>query len=151
MRGNARSPVATVLVVLAATAASVVLMLSVAVASADARTYVGRFAGGGAIALKVSDGRLRHVAASLPAGCDNNHGGRWTRTLEVDVSGALALRSGRFSVQGEAPNGVRGDLRGRLRNGTIAGRLRLTDLYIDHFGVDESYLCDTGTRPFRAN
>jgi hypothetical protein len=151
MRGNARSPVATVLVLVAATAASVALMMSVAAASADAKTYVGRFAGGGAIGLKISDGRLRQVRASLPAGCENNLGGSWTRTLEVNVSGAVALRSGRFSVQGKAPNGVRGDLHGRLRNGAISGQLRLTELYIDHFGVDESYLCDTGTRPFRAN
>jgi hypothetical protein len=150
MRRNARSPVTTVLLLLAATTAAVTLM-SVTAANANAKTYVDQFAGGGAIALKVSDGRLRQVSARMPASCHNNHGGNWARTLEVNVSGAVALRSGRFSIQGKAPNGIKGDLRGRLRNGAISGSVRLTDLYIDHFGVDESYLCDTGTRRFRAN
>jgi hypothetical protein len=150
MRRNARSPVATALLLLAAATVALTLM-SVTAANANAKTYVGQFAGGGSIALKVSGGSLRQVAASMPAGCENNHGGRWTRTLTVNVRGAVPLRSGRFSVQGEAPNGVKGDLRGRLRNGVISGRLRLTYLYLDHFGVDESYLCDTGTRRFRAD
>ena len=150
MRRSARSPVTTVLGLLAATTAALTLM-SVTAANANAKTYSGQFAGGGAIILKVSDGRLRQVAARMPAGCENNHGGHWVRNLEANVKGAVALRSGRFSVQGKAPNGVRGDLRGRLRNGAISGSLRLTYLYIDHFGVDESYLCDTGTRRFRAD
>lgn len=144
------SRITRVLLLLAATTAALTLM-SVRAATANGKTYVGQFAGGGTIALKVSDGHLRQVRASMPAGCENNHGGRWTRTLEVNVKGAVPLRSGRFSVQGEAPNGVKGDLRGRLRNGAISGRLRLTYLYLDHFGVDESYLCDTGTRRFRAD
>ena len=144
------SRITRVLLLLAATTAALTLM-SVTAATANAKTYVGQFAGGGTIALKVSDGHLRQVRAGMPASCENNHGGRWTRTLEVNVKGAVPLRSGRFSIQGEAPNGVKGDLRGRLRNGAISGRLRLTYLYLDHFGVDESYLCDTGTRRFRAD
>jgi hypothetical protein len=150
MRRNTRSPVTAVLLLLAATTAALTLM-SVTAANANAKTYVGPFAGGGAIALKISDGRLRQVRASMPAGCENNLGGRWTRTLEVNVRGAIVLRSGRFSVQGEAPNGVKGDLRGRLRNGVVSGRVRLTYLDLDYVGVDESYLCDTGTRRFRAD
>ena len=150
MRRNARPPVRTVLLLLAAATAALTLM-SVTAANANAKTCVAQFAGGGSIALKVSNGQLRRVAARMPAGCENNHGGRSARTLEVNVKGAVPLRSGRFSVQGEAPNGVKGDLRGRLRNGAISGRVRLTYLYLDHFGVDESYLCDTGTRRFRAD
>ena len=150
MRCNTRSPVTAVLLLLAATTAALTLM-SVTAANANAKTYVGQFAGGGAIALKISDGRLRQVRASMPAGCENNLGGRWTRALEVNVNGAVALRGGRFSIQGEAPNGVKGDLRGRLRNGVVSGRVRLTYLDLDYVGVDESYLCDTGTRRFRAD
>ena len=150
MRRNTRSPVTTVLLLLAATTTALTLM-SVTAANANAKTYVGQFAGGGSIALKVSDGRLRQVAARMPAGCENNFGGRWTKTLEVNVRGAIVLRSGRFSVQGEVPNGVKGDLRGRLRNGAISGSLRLTELYIDYVEADDSYLCDTGTRRFRAD
>lgn len=152
MRRNTRSPVTTVLLLLAATTASVALM-SVTAAAANARTYVGQVAGGGTIALKIGDGRLRQVKASMPARCENNYGGSWDTTLEVNVSGlAVALRSGRFSISGEAPNGVKGDLQGRLRNGRILGRLRLTSLYIDYVDEfsDDSYVCNTGMRRFRA-
>ena len=152
MRRHARSPITTVLLLLAATTAALTLM-SVTAANANAKTYAGQFAGGGAIALKVSDGRLRQVKASMPARCENNYGGSWVRTLEVNVSGTVALRSGRFSVHGKAPNGVRGDLEGRLRNGRISGQLRLTYLYIDIVDEfsDDSYVCNTGMRRFRAD
>jgi hypothetical protein len=150
MRRNTRSPVTTALLLLAATTAGVTLM-SVTAADANARTYVGQPAGGGRITLKLDEGRLRHVKARMPARCESNNGQRWRRTLVVNVSGALALRSGRFSIQGRVPNGVRGDLRGRLRNGRISGRVRLTFLDLDYVGPsDDSYLCDTGTRRYRA-
>ena len=61
----------------------------------------------------------------------------------------MALRSGRFAVQGQASNQVRYQLAGRLRNGAISGRVRLTFLDLDFVGVDDSYLCDTGTRRYR--
>jgi hypothetical protein len=40
---------------------------------------------------------------------------------------------------------------GRLRGGAISGRARLTRLDLDFVGADESYLCDTGTRRYRAS
>ena len=150
MRRSTRSPVTTVLLLLAATTAVVTLM-SVTAANANARTYVGQFAGGGTIALKIGDGRLRQVKARMPARCENTYGGTWDTTLEVKVSVDLALRSGRFRIQGEAPNGVKGDLQGRLRNGRILGRSRLTFLDLDYVGPsDDSYVCNTGMRRFRA-
>ena len=151
MRRNTRSTITTVLLLLAATTAGVALM-SVTAADANARTYVGQPAGGGRIAIKIDGGRVRQVEASIPASCESNNGQRWRTTLVVNVSGNLPLRSGRFRIQGRAPNGVRGDLRGRLRSGRISGRVRLTFLDLDYVGPsDDSYLCDTGTRPFRAD
>ncbi|MDQ5831823.1 MAG: hypothetical protein M3550_02040 [Actinomycetota bacterium] len=139
------------LLLLAATTAGVALM-SVTAADANARTYVGQPAGGGRIAIKIDGGRVRQVEASIPASCESNNGQHWRTTLVVNVSGNLPLRSGRFRIQGQAPNGVRGDLRGRLRSGRISGRVRLTFLDLDYVGPsDDSYLCDTGTRPFRAD
>jgi hypothetical protein len=150
MRSNSRSPITTVVLLLAATTAGVALM-SVTAADANARTYVGKPAGGGRIAIKIDGGRVRQVEARIPAGCESNNGQRWRTTLVVNVSGNLPLRSGRFRIQGQAPNGVRGDLRGRLRSGRISGRVRLTFLDLDYVGPsDDSYVCDTGTRPFRA-
>ncbi len=151
MRRNTRSTITTVLLLLAATTAGVALM-SVTAADANARTYVGQPAGGGRIAIKIDGGRVRQVEASIPASCESNNGQHWRTTLVVNVSGNLPLRSGRFRIQGRAPNGVRGDLRGRLRSGRISGRVRLTFLDLDYVGPsDDSYLCDTGTRPFRAD
>ncbi len=151
MRRNTRSTITTVLLLLAATTAGVALM-SVTAADANARTYVGQPAGGGRIAIKIDGGRVRQVEASIPASCESNNGQHWRTTLVVNVSGNLPLRSGRFRIQGQAPNGVRGDLRGRLRSGRISGRVRLTFLDLDYVGPsDDSYLCDTGTRPFRAD
>lgn len=151
MRRNTRSTITTVLLLLAATTAGVALM-SVTAADANARTYVGQPAGGGRIAIKIDGGRVRQVEASIPASCESNNDQHWRTTLVVNVSGNLPLRSGRFRIKGQAPNGVRGDLRGRLRSGRISGRLRLTFLDLDYVGPsDDSYLCDTGTRPFRAD
>ena len=64
----------------------------------------------------------------------------------------MALQSGRFGFQGQARNKVRFQVDGRLRNGAISGRIRLTYLDIDHVGVgvDKSFLCDTGTTSYRA-
>ncbi len=87
--------------------------------------------------------------AKLPAGCENNHGGSWSSPLGIAWTGDLALRSGRFDIQGRATNQVRYQIAGRLRNGAISGRLRLTFLDLDFVGVDDSYLCDTGTRRYR--
>ena len=151
MRPNTRSPVTTMLLLLAATTAGLTLMW-VTAANANARTYVGHTAGGGTIALRASAGHVRQVRASIPATCENVHGGTWRRRLEVNVRVTLALRSGRFSVGGEAPNGVKGELRGRLRGGAISGQVRLTLFDLDPIADphDDSYLCDTGTRRFRA-
>ena len=88
--------------------------------------------------------------APLPARCENNHGGSWSSTLGIALTGAVALRSRRFGLQGQAPNQVRYQLAGRLRNRAISGRVRLTFLDLDFVGVDDSYVCDTGTRRFRA-
>ena len=111
--------------------------------------YVARPAGGGRIVLVVDRGRLRRLEATLPAGCENNHGGRWSATLGIALTGDVALRSGRFALQGQAPNEVTYQLSGRLRSGAISGRVRLTYLDLDFVGVDDSYLCDTGTRRYR--
>ena len=111
--------------------------------------YVARPAGGGRIVLEVDRGRLRRLDATLPAGCENNHGGRWSSTLGIALTGDVALRSGRFDIQGQAPNQVRYQLAGRLRNGAISGRVRLTYLDLDFVGVDDSYVCDTGTLRYR--
>ena len=94
-------------------------------------------------------GRLRRAAATLPARCENNHGGSWSSTLGIAWTGAVALRSGGFGIQGRAANGVRYELAGRLRNGAISGRVRLTFLDLDFVGFDDSYLCDTGMRRYR--
>jgi hypothetical protein len=151
MRPNTRSPVTTVLLVLAATTAGLALM-SVTAPDANAKTYVGQTTGGGRVAFKIDGGRMRKVEARIPASCESNNGQRWSTTLVVNVSGNLVLRSGRFRIQGRAPNGVRGDMRGRLRRGQIAGRVRLTFLDLDYVGPsDDSYVCDTGTRRFRAS
>ena len=99
--------------------------------------------------LDIDGGRLRRADATLPARCENNHGGSWFSTLGIAWTGGLALRSGRFGIHGQASNGVRYELAGRLRDGAISGRVRLTFLDIDFVGVDDSYLCDTGTRRYR--
>ena len=124
--------------------------LAPAPADAGAATYVARPADGGRIALRVDGGRLRSVKATLPSRCENNHGGSWGAPLGIDLTGAVVLRSGGFGFQGQAPSEVRYQLDGRLRGGAIAGRLRLTYLDLDFVGVDDSYLCDTGTVPYRA-
>ena len=111
--------------------------------------YVARPAGGGQIVLQVDRGRLRRLDATLPAGCENNHGGRWSSPLGIAWTGDLALQSGRFAIQGRTSNQVRYQLAGRLRNGAISGRVRLTFLDLDFVGVDDSYVCDTGTRRYR--
>jgi hypothetical protein len=111
--------------------------------------YVARPAGGGQIVLQVDRGRLRRLEAALPARCENNHGGSWSSTLGIAWKGDVALQSGRFAIQGRASNDVRYQLGGRLRDGAISGRLRLTFLDLDFVGVDDSYLCDTGTRRYR--
>jgi hypothetical protein len=119
-------------------------------ASALGRVYVAKPAAGGRIVLDVGDGRLRRAAAKVPARCENNHGGSWTATLAIDLRGGVALRSGRFGIQGQSANKVRYQLGGRVRDGAISGRVRLTFLDLDFVGVDDSYLCDTGTRRYRA-
>jgi hypothetical protein len=111
--------------------------------------YVARPADGGRIVLDVDGGRLRRAEATLPARCENNHGGSWSSTLGIALTGAVALRSGRFGIQGQAANEVRYELAGRLRNGVVSGRVRLTYLDLDFVDVDDSYLCDTGTRRYR--
>jgi hypothetical protein len=122
----------------------------VVAADASAARYVATPADGGRIALDVTDGRLLRVRAALPARCENNHGGNWNDRLAVDQHGDLALRNGRFRIQGRAPNRIRYDISGRLRGGAISGRARLTFLDLDFVGADDSYLCDTGTRRYRA-
>jgi hypothetical protein len=124
--------------------------LSPAPADAAAAEYLARPADGGRIALELERGRLQRVKVRLPAHCENNHGGSWTNRLKVTLSGDLALRSGRFDITGQAPNGVSCELRGRRRGGAISGRVRLTFLDLDFVGVDDSYLCDTGTKRYRA-
>lgn len=108
--------------------------------------YVARPADGGRVMLDVDRGRLRRLEATLPAGCENNHGGSWSSTLGIALTGDVALRSGRFDIQGRGSNQVRYQISGRRRNGAISGRVRLTFLDLDFVGVDDSYLCDTGTR-----
>ncbi|HEY1274943.1 MAG TPA: hypothetical protein VGF25_08530 [Thermoleophilaceae bacterium] len=144
MTPTARSLSAVLAVLVAATA----VLLSSA-GSADARTYTGQPAGG-AISLKVQRGHLKQLATRLPAVCQNNHGGSWRSNLQINLSGDLPLRAGRFSLQGRAQNQVRFQVAGRLRGGTISGRIRLTYLDLDYVGYDDSYLCDTSTLRIRA-
>jgi hypothetical protein len=120
-------------------------------ASAEAARYVAR-PDGGKIALVVTGGELRRVDAQLPSRCEDSDGQHsWSAPLGMTLSGgSVALQSNRFSFQGEAPNGVKYQLSGRLRGGAISGRLRMTYLDIDVVGFDESYLCDTGTTGYRA-
>ena len=120
-------------------------------AQQDAPTrYTARPAGGGRIVLAVDGARLRRAEATLPARCENNHGGSWSSTLGIALAADVALRSGKFAIQGQAPNEVKYELAGRLRNGAISGRVRLTYLDLDFVGVDDSYVCDTGTLRYRA-
>ena len=98
----------------------------------------------------VDGARLRRAEATLPARCENNHGGSWSSTLGIALAADVALRSGKFAIQGQAPNEVKYELAGRLRNGAISGRVRLTYLDLDFVGVDDSYVCDTGTLRYRA-
>jgi hypothetical protein len=124
--------------------------------TASAARYVAEPAPGGRIALKVKRGVLRSVNAKLPARCENVHGGTWNAPLRIGLRGDLALRRGAFHIEGQAPNGVRYQIKGRLRGGTIAGPARLTYFYNDVVGQgdpdlsDDSYLCDTGTHRYRA-
>ena len=126
--------------------------LPVPAADAMAARYVAKPAGGGRIALDVVSGQLRRIRAALPSRCENDHGGSWSARLAIDESGTVALQSGRFGFQGRARDNVRFQVDGRLRNGAISGRIRLTYLDIDHVGVgdDTSFLCDTGTTSYRA-
>jgi hypothetical protein len=148
-RGACAAPALAVLV------AGAVLM-SGATATASAAKYVAEPAGGGRIVLKVNSGRLRSVKAKLPAGCQNVQGGTWDAPLAVRLRGDLGLRRGVFRIQGEAPNGVRYRIKGRLRDGAITGRARLTFFFNDAIGQgdpdlsDDSYLCDTGAGRYRA-
>jgi hypothetical protein len=100
--------------------------------------------------LNVNDGRLVRVRAALPARCENTHGGNWDSRLAVDLRGDLVLQNRRFRIQGRAPSRVRYDVSGRLSGGVISGRARLTFLDLDFVGADDSFLCDTGTRRYRA-
>lgn len=126
------------------------LVCSVTATDARAARYVARPADGGRIVFHVQGGRLVRVAATLPARCENNHGGSWTATLAVDLNGRLALRSGGFSIQGQARNKVRYQLGGRLRGSAISGSARLTYLDLDFVGPsDDSYLCNTGPTRYR--
>jgi hypothetical protein len=120
-------------------------------AAADAADYVAEPEGGGRVALEVTRGALRSIDATLPARCENNHGGTWSDDLQLTLSGKLALQNGRFRITGQADTGVSYDVRGRRRaGGAFTGRVRLTYLDIDHVGVDDSFLCDTGTVRYRA-
>jgi hypothetical protein len=122
--------------------------------SADAAARVARYVAqppdGGRIALDVRSDQLRRVAVTLPARCENSHGGSWFARLAIDLTDKLALRSGGFAIQGRAANRVRYEVDGRLRNGAISGRVRLTYLHLDFIGFDGSYVCDTGTRRYRS-
>ena len=77
--------------------------LPVPAADAMAARYVAKPAGGGRIALDVVSGQLRRIQATLPSRCENDHGGSWSARLAIDESGAVALQSGRFGFQGQAP------------------------------------------------
>ena len=132
-------------------AAAVAAGASLAAADADAARYVATPAGGGRVVLNVADGRLVRARAALPARCENTHGGNWDSRLAVSLRGDLALRQGRFRIQGRAPSRVRYDIGGRLRDGAITGRARLTLLDLDFVGADDSFLCDTGPRRYRAS
>jgi hypothetical protein len=123
--------------------------LALTAADAGATRYVTTPAEGGRVVLDVNDGRLVRVRAALPARCENTHGGNWDSRLAVDLRGDLALRGGRYRIQGRAPSRVRYDIGGRLRGGAVSGRARLTFLDLDFVGAD-SFLCDTGTRRYRA-
>lgn len=90
------------------------------------------------------------VPSLMPARCEHTHGGNWDSWLAVDLRGALALDDDRCRIQGRAPSRVRYDIGGRLRDGAITGRARLTFLVLDFVGADDSFLCDTGTRRYRA-
>jgi hypothetical protein len=121
-------------------------------APANAARYVAEPEAGGQIAFELERGRLRSAEATLPARCENNHGGSWSADLSVALTGDLALRAGRFRIEGRADNDVRYEIRGKRRSGAITGRVWLTYLDIDHVGVgvDDSFLCDTGRTRYRA-
>jgi hypothetical protein len=121
-----------------------------AAADAEAARYVARPADGGRITIDAAGSRLRRIAARLPSGCESNVGQTWTTPLAIQLTGDEPLRSGRFSIQGQAPNKVRYQIDGRRRGRAISGRIRLTFLDLDFVGADESFLCDTGTIRFRA-
>jgi PKD repeat protein len=122
----------------------------VVAADASAARYVATPAGGGRIVLNVNDGRLLRASVTVPARCENTHGGNWDTRLAVDLRGDLALEAGRFRIQGRAPSRVRYDVSGRLRDSAIFGRAWLTFLDLDFVGADDSFLCDSGARRYRA-
>ena len=119
-------------------------------APADAARYVAQPEAGGQVARERERGRLRSADVARPARCENNHGGSWSADLDIALTGDLALRAGRFHIEGQADNEVSYEIRGKRRNGAITGRVWLTYVDIDHFGVDDSYLCDTGKMRYRA-
>ncbi len=121
------------------------------VTAAYAGKHVAIPGSGAKVVLKDQGDELRKLKAKLPARCESSDGQRSKTKLAVKLEGRLPLDGGRFTLAGDAPNGVEIKINGkRLGDGGFKGRVRLTYLDLDFVGPsDDSVLCDSGTVRYR--
>lgn len=121
------------------------------VTAAYAGKHVATPGSGAKVVLKDQGDELRKLKVKLPARCESNNGRRSKTKLGVKLEGRLPIVGGRFTLAGEAPNGVEINIKGRrLSDGGFKGRVRLTYIDLDFVGPsDDSVLCDSGTVRYR--
>jgi hypothetical protein len=102
------------------------------------------------IVLTIKDGKLRRLRGALPAHCEREQGD-FNAVLRTHLAGSVKLDGGRFHVHVDDPNtGVEVNIRGRLKNGQVRGRVRMTYLDLNPVFPSRDILCDSGVRRYRA-
>jgi hypothetical protein len=135
-----------------------VALPAVAVGSAQAAKYRdttglggGVGLGPGKIVLTIKNGKLKRLRGALPAHCERPNGD-FNAVLRTHLVGSVKLVDKAFHVHVDDPNtGVEVNIRGKLKNGRVTGRVRMTYLDLNPTFPNNDILCDSGVRRYSAN
>jgi hypothetical protein len=131
----------------------IVLTLPAATAAAaQAAVYKDKTGlGGGRLAFKIENGKLKRLSGALPAFCERPNGD-FNTVLTTNLAGSVKLDGkGRFAVHVDDPNtGVEVIVNGKLKNGAVRGVARFTFLDLHPGSPSNDTLCDSGILKYKA-